>query len=104
MATNIDKGLAKDDGISRCDQATASTSNMIINNQHCVKQPIIRKIKPIPPPLDLSKRQPLEETSLDHYRDLPTCFSASPRSPASANQKHLPFRKRYGLKYSAHFC
>ena len=91
MAANIDKRAAGDG----CELDQANNTNLqtqgIINNHICVKQPIIRKIKPIPPPLDLSKHGPLEETN---YRDLPTCFSASPKSPSSANQKHLPFRKR----------
>jgi len=63
----------------------------VITN-HCANLPN-RKIKHIPPPLDLSKQGPLDETGSDTFRDFAT-FSASPRSPLSSKQKHLPFRKR----------
>lgn len=88
MAAQIDKG-AVDGRVSRCDPDESTPT--VINN-HCIKQ-TIRKIKPIPPPLDLSKRGPLDLTSSESVSDF-ISFSASPRSPASSNQKHLPFRKR----------
>lgn len=55
-----------------------------------------RKIRPIPPPLDLSHHRSLLDeasNSEDQLRDF-AVFSASPRSPYNTNQKHLPFRKR----------
>jgi len=70
---------------------TRTTS--VISNM-CIVQPS-RKIRPIPPPLDLSKRGPLlDDTSSDDTFSDYIPFSASPRSPLSSNQKHLPFRKR----------
>ncbi|KAK4003261.1 uncharacterized protein LOC116932046 [Daphnia magna] len=90
MAAQIDKGVV-DGRASRCDPDETNPTPKVINN-HCIKQ-TIRKIKPIPPPLDLSKRGPLDLTSSESVSDF-TSFSASPRSPASSNQKHLPFRKR----------
>jgi hypothetical protein len=71
---------------------TRTTS--VISNM-CIVQPS-RKIRPIPPPLDLSKRGPLlDDTSSDDTFSDYIPFSASPRSPLSSNQKHLPFRKRF---------
>ena len=95
MAAQTDKG-AVDGRVSRCelDETTPISTNVVITN-HCIKQPI-RKIKPIPPPLDLSKRGPLDLTSSESVGEcFSASFSASPRSPASSNQKHLPFRKRF---------
>lgn len=94
MAAQIDKGVV-DGRASRCDPDETNPTPKVINN-HCIKQ-TIRKIKPIPPPLDLSKRGPLDLTSSESVSDF-TSFSASPRSPASSNQKHLPFRKRLDIK------
>ena len=73
MAAQTDKG-AVDGRVSRCelDETTPISTNVVITN-HCIKQPI-RKIKPIPPPLDLSKRGPLDLTSSESVGE---CFSAS---------------------------
>lgn len=92
MAAQTDKE-AVDGSVSRCNPNETAPIPTVINN-HCIKQPI-RKIKPIPPPLDLSKRGPLDLTSSESVSDCAS-FSASysPRSPLSSNQKHLPFRKR----------
>jgi hypothetical protein len=98
MAAQIDKG-AVDGRASRCDPD--ETTPTVINN-HCIKQ-TIRKIKPIPPPLDLSKRGPLDLTSSESVSDF-ISFSASPRSPASSNQKHLPFRKRLEIFFDPPDC
>lgn len=78
---------------SKCTHSMELDSTVAIHTS--IKQQN-RKIKPIPPPLDLSKRGSSDETSSDVYSDLSAEFSASPKSPLSGtSQKHLPFRKRY---------
>lgn len=90
MAAQNDKGTV--DGRVSISDIDASTNPTVITN-HSIKQEPIRKIKPIPPPLDLSKRGPLDVASSETPTEYGV-FSISPRSPASASQKHLPFRKR----------
>jgi len=75
---------------SRCCDVDPSIPTVI--TAHCANLPS-RKIKHIPPPLDLNKQVPLDETNSDTYGDF-AVFSASPPSPISSKQKHLPFRKR----------
>ena len=75
---------------SRCCDVDPSIPTVITD--HCANLPS-RKVKHIPPPLDLNKQGPLDETSSDTYGDF-AAFSASPPSPISSKQKHLPFRKR----------
>lgn len=91
MAAQNEMGTV--DGRVSISLVDGSTTPSVITNQ-CIKQEPIRKVKPIPPPLDLSKRGPLDVASSETHTEYGG-FSISPRSPASANQKHLPFRKRY---------
>lgn len=95
MAAQTDREAVDGSVSTRCDPeetAPPSTNNVI--NNHCIKQPI-RKIKPIPPPLDLSQRGPLDLTSSESVNEFASLSASySPRSPLSSNQKHLPFRKR----------
>lgn len=54
----------------------------------------VKKMKPIPPPLNLNGDKDLEPVPMTLLKEFAN-FATSPKSPLML--KHLPFRKRYSL-------
>ena len=98
--TNVREVSKSDkDGATQNASVIVAPSISSVQQQPQQQQPN-RRIKPIPPPLDLSKHGPLidHQTNpavINDYGDFSiSSISPNPRSPLNQNQKHLPFRKR----------